>query len=204
MRSELDPVAKLTAELEKLPGIGARTAQRLAFHLMKVDKEEALALAQAIVNLREEISYCSVCFNLTDRDPCRICSDPKRDTSTICVVEQPRDVWTIEGTSQYRGLYHVLGGVIAPLEDVGPEDLRIKELVKRVRSGVKEVILAVSAGTEGQMTALYIHKLLKPSRIKISQIARGVPVGGDLDMVDGDTLAQAIKGRQEMTPPARE
>ncbi|MCK4418050.1 MAG: recombination protein RecR [Candidatus Latescibacteria bacterium] len=194
-----DPVQQLIAELEKLPGIGRRTAERLAFHLIKTGEEEIVSLIEAIVGIKDRVHFCPVCYNLTDTDPCRICSDPRRDRSTVCVVEEPKDVFAIEKTHQYKGLYHVLGGVISPLDGVGPEKLRIKELMGRIESPVEEVILATSAGVEGEATAIYLTKVLGNYDVKVTQLARGLPVGGDLDIAGEQTIIRAFKGRQVLT-----
>jgi recombination protein RecR len=193
------PLARLVAELEKLPGIGPKSAQRLAFYLMQIPPEEARLLAQAIMQVKEQIRTCSVCFNYTDRDVCEICSNPRRDRTLLCVVADPRDLLAIERTNEFRGLYHVLGGVISPMENIGPDQLRMKELVQRVpKDEVKEVILATNPQVEGEATALYVHRLLKPFEVRVSKIAFGLPMGGDLDYADPATLIQALDGRREM------
>ncbi|MCD6169722.1 MAG: recombination protein RecR [Candidatus Latescibacteria bacterium] len=198
-----DPIQQLIAELEKLPGIGRRTAERLAFHLIKAGEEEIVPLIEAIVGIKDRVHFCPICYNLTDTDPCRICSDSRRDRSTICVVEEPKDVFAIEKTHQYKGLYHVLGGVISPSSGVGPEKLRIKELLARIKSPVEEVVLATSAGVEGEATAIYLTKVLSNYGVKVTQLARGLPVGGDLDIADEQTIIRAFKGRQVVTPDER-
>lgn len=193
------PVSKLITELSRLPGIGNKTAQRLAFYILDTPKEQAQSLARAIVNARNNMKYCSVCYNMTDIDPCRICSSGKRDETTICVVEDPRDVIAMEKTREYNGLYHVLHGAISPMEDIGPEDIRIKELLKRLKNGeVKEVILATNPTIEGEATAMYISRLLKPLGVKVTRIAYGIPVGGDLEYADEVTLVKALEGRKEL------
>lgn len=191
-------VARLIEELAKLPGIGPRTAQRLAFYLLNQPKERAMALAQAIVNAREKVGYCSICCNLTDEDPCQICSDIKRDRSIICVVEEPKDVIAMEKTREYRGLYHVLHGAISPMDGVGPDDLKIKELLHRINEEVKEVVLATNPNVNGEATALYLAKILKPLGVKVTRLAHGIPVGGDIEFADEATLARAFLGRREI------
>ncbi|MCG0275950.1 MAG: recombination mediator RecR [Thermosediminibacteraceae bacterium] len=193
-----EPIARLIEELSRLPGIGPKTAQRLAFYILKMPKDRVSKLVQAISGARESIVYCSVCGNFTDVDPCSICSASYRDRSTIMVVEEPKDVVAIEKTRDYKGLYHVLHGVISPLEGIGPDDIRIKELLSRVASGVKEVIIATNPDVEGEATALYIARLLKPLGLKVTRIAHGIPVGGDLDYADEITLAKALEGRREL------
>ncbi len=198
MRPTVDSVERLTAAFQKLPSIGRRTAQRLTFYLMKADREEALSLAEAIIELKEKTRYCSICFNLTETDPCSICSDSTRNSSIICVVEEPRDVLAVEKTGQYRGLYHVLGGVLSPLDGIGPDNLRIRELQERVRNGVQEVILATSATAEGETTSVYLAKLLRPYPVKVSRLAQGLPVGGDLEIASKETLIRAIEERRKV------
>ncbi len=199
MEFEAGSFDRLVAEFSKFPGIGRKTAQRMAFYLMKADREEATSLARAIEELKENIRYCSVCHNITESDPCRICANPGRDRSTICVVEEPSDVYSIERTGQYKGLYHVLGGALSPLDGVGPDDLRIKELIKRLEGEqVQEVILATNPDTEGEATATYLFRLIGPLGIKVTRIARGIPVGGDLEFADEVTLARALEGRKEL------
>ncbi|GAB6877362.1 recombination mediator RecR [Thermaerobacter litoralis] len=192
--------ARLIAELEKLPGIGPKTAQRLAYHLLFRPQEEVRSLAEAMVQARASVRYCSICANLTDRDPCPICRDPGRDGRVICVVEQPRDVVAMERTREFRGLYHVLHGVISPMDGVGPEQLRVRELLARLRQEppVEEVILATNPTVEGEATALYLARLIKPLGIRVTRIARGVPEGGDLEYVDELTLTRALQGRQAL------
>ena len=193
------PVAKLVEEFEKLPGIGHKTAQRLAFHVLNLPLEKAESLSNAIVDAKTRIKYCSVCSNLTDVDPCSICSNASRHEDIICVVENPRDVVAMERTREFKGLYHVLGGAISPMAGIGPEDIKIKELLARIHEGnVKEVILATNPNIEGEATAMYISKLLKPFGIKTTRIAHGIPVGGDLEYADEVTLAKALEGRREI------
>jgi recombination protein RecR len=193
-----DSIEKLIEEFSKFPGIGKKTAQRMAFYILKERKEEAETLAKAILDVKEKVKYCSICFNITEEDPCVVCKDEKRDRSIICVVEEANDVVALEKTEQYNGLFHVLGGVLSPLDGVGPDDLKIKELLLRLKEKeVKEVILATNPNTEGEATAIYIAKLIKPLGIKVTRIARGLPAGGDLEYADQVTLANAIEGRVE-------
>lgn len=193
------PIAKLIEEFEKLPGIGHKTAQRLAFHVLDLPVEKTENLANAIRDAKLKTRYCSICSNLTETDPCSICSSPNRDKSTICVVEDPRDVAAMERIHEFKGLYHVLHGVISPMEGIGPEDIKIKELLKRIRENeIREVILATNPDVEGEATAMYISKLLKPIGIRTTRIAHGIPVGGDLEYADEVTLAKALEGRREI------
>jgi len=192
------PIAHLIEELNRLPGVGPKTAQRLAFYLLRRPKDEVYALADAIREARDRVMLCSVCCNLTDADPCPICSAEGRDRGVICVVEDPRDVAAMERTREYRGLYHVLQGVISPLEGVGPEDLHIKELLNRMGVEVREVILATNPDVEGEATALYLTKILRPLGVKVSRLAHGLPVGADLEYADELTLARALEGRREV------
>jgi recombination protein RecR len=194
-----DPLAGLVAALQRLPGIGAKSAQRLAYHLLKTPREDVDALCAAMLVVKDRVTYCTVCSNITDEDPCRYCTDPARERRTICVVEQPENVWAVERTRGFRGLYHVLMGAIAPLQGVGPEDLRIKGLLGRVADGtVEEVILATNPTVEGEATALYLAKLLKPLGVRVSRIGMGVPVGSDLDYTDEFTMSKAMEGRRQM------
>ena len=189
-------IEKAVEEISKLPGIGRKTALRLALHLLRREESETISLAQALVDLRTKTRYCNNCHNLSDTEVCGICANPRRDTAVVCVVENPQDVMAIENTSQYHGLYHVLGGVISPIEGVGPSDLRIDSLVKRASEGaIKEVILAISPTMEGDTTAFYLTRKLNPLGIRISTIARGVPVGGELEYTDEITLGRSIKSR---------
>jgi len=193
------PLAKLVAEFEKLPGIGPKSAQRLAFHILRSSEDEARRLAEAITEVKSRITLCSVCFNFTESQTCAICCDPKRDRSMLCVVAEPRDLVAMEKTNEYRGLYHVLGGVISPMDGIGPEMLKIRELTSRLgQDDVKEVILATNPTIEGDTTAMYLAGLLKPLGVKVTRIAHGVPVGGDLDYADQATLIQALEWRREM------
>lgn len=194
-----EPVAKLIEELSKLPGIGPKTAQRLAFHLLKTPLGEVQQLVGAIMEAKTKVKYCSQCQNLTDIEPCHICSTHDRDRSVICVVEEPRDVVAFEKTREFRGLYHVLQGSFSPLAGIGPEQLKIKELLARLNgSGVKEVVIATNPDIEGEATALYLAKLIKPLNIKVTRIAHGLPVGGELEYADEVTLAKAFEGRREI------
>ena len=193
------PLNKLINELSRLPGIGGKTAQRLALHILSVDDREAFALADAIREAKEKMAFCCICGNLTDRDPCSICEDAGRDPSTICVVESPKDVIAMEKIREYRGYYHVLHGVISPMDDKGPEDINLKSLITRLQdTRVKELIIATNPTIEGEATAVYIARLVKPSGIRVSRIAHGIPVGGDLEYADEVTLLKAIEGRREL------
>ena len=193
------PLNKLINELSRLPGIGGKTAQRLALHILSVDDREAFALADAIREAKDNMTFCSICGNLTDRDPCSICEDAGRDPSTICVVESPKDVIAMEKIREYRGYYHVLHGVISPMDDKGPEDINLKSLITRLQdTRVKELIIATNPTIEGEATAVYIARLVKPSGIRVSRIAHGIPVGGDLEYADEVTLLKAIEGRREL------
>lgn len=190
---------ELINELEKLPGVGPKTAQRLAFYMLKLTKEEAKALASSIVDMKEKIRYCSVCNHVTEDNPCYICTDNNRDKGIICVVENPSDVLALEKTREYRGVYHVLMGALSPLDGIGPDQLTVKQLVERVsKNSVKEIILATNPNAEGEVTAIYLSKLLKPFDVKVTRIAHGLPVGGDLEYADELTLAHALSGRREL------
>lgn len=193
------PLQNLIEEFEKLPGIGSKTAQRLAFFTLNRSEEEVKKFASAIINAKEQLCYCSVCQNLSDSEVCSVCSNPSRDHSVICVVESPRDVLQIEKTNEFNGVYHVLHGAISPMDNVGPDDIRIKELVGRVSGGdIKEVIMATNPNLEGETTAMYISKLIKPFGINVTRIAHGVPVGGELEFADEVTLSKALKWRVEL------
>lgn len=193
------PLGRLVGELEKLPGIGPKSAQRLAFYLLRVPRDEAKLLTDAIMDIKERIRPCATCFNFTDEERCEVCRNERRDRSLLCVVAEPRDLIALEKTGEYAGVYHVLGGVIAPTERIGPDELRMRELVERVASGeVREVVLAVNPTVEGETTALYIARILQPFGVKVTKIAFGLPVGGDLDYADQATLIQALEGRREM------
>ncbi len=194
-----EPIQDLVSQLAKLPGVGPKTAQRLAFFLLNMPSGEAELLATAIVNARSRIRYCSVCFNFTDSDPCTICRNDARDNRVVMVVEQPKDVVAMEKTREFKGRYHVLHGAISPMEGIGPDDLRIKELIIRIQDTVpNEIVLATSSSLEGEATALYLARLLKPMGFKVTRIARGLPMGGDLDYTDEVTLLKALEGRQEV------
>ncbi len=190
-----DTLEKLVNRLSRMPGIGRKSAQRLAFYILKLPADDSNELAQLIKDVKVKVRECSICCNLTDSDPCRICSDLRRDTTQICVVEEASDLIALDKGEGYRGVYHVLGGVLSPLDGIGPDDLKIKELLARVKGDVGEVILATSPDTEGEATAIYIAKLLKPFGIRITRIARGLPVGTDLQFADSQTLAKALEGR---------
>ena len=193
------PLGKLINALARLPGIGEKTAQRLAFHVLSLPDEEAKTLADSILEAKSSLKYCSVCGNLTDSDPCEICSDPTRAKDTICVVESPRNVIAMERIREYNGQYHVLNGYISPMDGIGPEDINLPSLIKRLQtSDVKEVILATNPNIEGEATAMLIARLIKPAGIKVSRIASGLPVGGDLEYADSETLLKAMEGRREL------
>ncbi|HXJ19289.1 MAG TPA: recombination mediator RecR [Polyangia bacterium] len=193
------PIARLIQQLAKLPGVGEKTAARLAFHILRAAPEDAAALASAIAEVRQKIRFCSVCCDLTEADPCGICRDARRDAAVVCVVAQPQDVIAIERAGGFRGRYHVLHGLLSPLDGVGPDDLRVAELVRRCGgSEVREAILATSPSVEGEATAVYLSKLLRPLGVRTTRIATGVPIGGELEYADQATLARAIDGRREM------
>jgi recombination protein RecR len=193
------PLAKLIAELEKLPGVGPKSAQRLAFHFLKSPKGESKALADALLEVTEKVRECSICFNYTTEDVCEICSDPARDQGLLCVVAEPRDLMAMERTQEYRGVYHVLGGVLSPLDGITPDMLRLRELEQRLKERpVKEVIIATNPTVEGNATAIYISGLVKPTGVKVTRIAHGLPVGGDMDYADQATLVQALEWRREL------
>ena len=197
--SRPDPLAKLIEQLQRLPGIGAKSAQRLAYHILKTPREDVDRLAEAMRDVKERVTYCSTCGNITDVDPCYFCTSPARDQRVICVVEEPENVNGVEKTRQFSGLYHVLMGALSPLHGVGPDDLRIKDLLGRVSGGsVEEVILATNPNVEGEATAIYLAKLLKPLGIKVTRIAMGVPVGSDLEYADDVTMQRAMEGRREV------
>jgi recombination protein RecR len=193
-----EPITRLLEELERLPGIGPKSAQRLAFHILKGDDATAQQLADAIVEVKRQIHFCTRCFNFASEDLCEYCADTRRDTSVICVVEEPRDVVAVERTGEFRGMYHVLQGAISPIEGIGPEQLRVKELLARVGEGVTEVILATNPNIEGEATAMYLARLLKPLGVRTTRIASGLPVGGDLEYADEVTLGRALEGRREV------
>jgi recombination protein RecR len=193
------PLARVIQELVKLPGVGEKTATRLAFHLLRTERADVQALVAALGTLREEVRLCSVCFAFTAQDPCALCSDPARSPEVICVVEDPADVIAVDGSGQFRGRYHVLHGSLAPLDGVGPEQLRITELLRRLQDGaVREVILATNPTVEGEATAMYLAKLIKPLDIRVTRIAHGLPMGADVEYADTQTLGKALEGRREM------
>lgn len=191
-------VDRLTNWLARLPGIGRKTAARLAFHILKLPNEEALELADLIREVKEKVSFCSICYNISETDPCSTCSDPRRRRDVICVVEEAMDAAALDKVDQFKGLYHVLGGRLSPLDGIGPDDLRIRELLHRIDRDVKEVIIATNPNVEGEATALYLAKLIAPLGPKVTRIARGLPVGSDLEYADSVTLSRALEGRQEM------
>jgi len=193
------PVAKLIEEFHKLPCVGPKSAQRLTYHLLRIPPEDALALAHAIIELKEKTVLCSVCQNVTESDPCNICRDDGRDRSLICVVEEPLDILAVERTRGFHGLYHVLHGVISPMDGIGPDDLKVKELLERLRGGaVREVIMATNPNLEGEATSMYISRLLTPMGIRVTRLARGLPMGSDLEYADDVTLSRALENRQEV------
>ncbi|MDO9557963.1 MAG: recombination mediator RecR [Coriobacteriia bacterium] len=193
------PIVRLLEELERLPGIGPKSAQRLAFHILRSDDEAAERLATAIVDVKRLIHFCSKCFNFAEEDLCDICANPERDASILCVVEEPRDVVAVERTGEFRGLYHVLQGAISPIDGIGPEQLRVRELIDRIGAGgITELIVATDPNVEGETTALYIARLVKPLGVRVTRIASGLPVGGDLEYADEVTLGRALEARREM------
>jgi recombination protein RecR len=195
----LSAIDDLSDELARLPGIGRKTALRLAFHLLKAPSDDAKRLARAIVTMRERVRPCDVCGNLTEASPCPICANPRRDPAMVCVVEEASDIMAIERTGEYRGLYHVLGGRLSPLDGIGPSELNVAPLVQRAGAGeVREVVLATNPSVEGEATALYLARLLAPLGLRVTRIARGLPVGGDLEYADGVTIAEALAGRREL------
>ena len=194
-----DPLAKLVEQLQKLPGIGAKGAQRLAFHVLKNPREDAERLCEAIRDVKERVTYCSTCNNITELDPCGFCTSPTRDQRVICVVEEPQNVSVVEKTREFRGVYHVLMGALSPLHGVGPDDLKIKGLLSRVGTGgADEIILATNPTVEGEATALYLARLLKPLGVRVTRIAMGVPVGSDLEYADEVTMTRAMEGRRDV------
>jgi recombination protein RecR len=193
------PINRLIQELTKLPGVGEKTASRLAMHILRGPKEDAEGLARAILEVKEKIRFCGRCFNLTDQDPCRLCQDPKRNREILCVVSNPEDLMALEKSGGFRGLYHVLHGVLSPLEGVGPKDLRISELLARLQGGeIKEVILATNPSVEGEATAQYLSQIIRPLNIRVTRIARGVPMGGDLQYIDELTLSKSLENRSPL------
>jgi recombination protein RecR len=194
-----EPINRLIQEFNKLPGIGAKSAQRLAYYLLRASPEQARLLAEAILSVKQEITLCTICCNVTDNNPCAICSNPDRDHNHICVVEQPQDILAIEHTHAYKGLYHVLHGAISPTEGVGVSDIRIQEFLERLRNGqVSEVVLATNANLEGEQTAMYLNQIIAPLGIKVTRIARGLPFGSELEYADDVTLTHAFEGRQAL------
>jgi recombination protein RecR len=190
-----EALQELIDEFGRLPGIGRKSAQRLALHILKRPREDAVRMAKAIVSVKDRIRYCSICWNITEQDPCPICASPKRDRGLICVVEEPSDVIALEKTHEFRGLYHVLGGALSPLDGIGPEDLKARELLGRITPEIREIILAMNPNVEGEATTIYLAKLLKPLGVRLSRIARGIPMGGDLEFADEATLGRALEGR---------
>ena len=194
-----EPVARLIEAFQKLPGVGPKTAQRMTFFLLKRPADEVNELAEALRELKTRIRYCRECFNVTEEDPCRICRDPARDARILCIVEEPNDLLALERTGEFRGRYHVLLGALSPLDGIGPEDIKVRELLTRLDApGIEEVILATNASVEGEATAIYLAKLLRPLGLRVTRIARGLPVGGDLEYADEVTLSKALEGRREM------
>lgn len=199
MKYYAQPVARLIEELSRLPGIGGKTAQRLAFYILGMNEKEAVGIADAIIDAKKKMKFCSVCGNLTDTDPCMICCDDKRDKTIICVVENPKDIIAMERIKEYSGVYHVLHGAISPMDGIGPEDINLKSLIIRLQQGdFNEVVIATNPNIEGEATAMYTARLIKPSGIKVTRIAHGVPVGGDLEYADEVTLSKALEGRREL------
>ena len=190
-----DPIRRLVQELSRLPGIGEKTATRLAFHLVRGNRQQVLDLAQALVDVTDKIRLCSICTNMTEQDPCVVCSDPRRDPEMICVVATPSDVIAIDRGGHFRGRYHVLHGLLSPLEGIGPDDIRVAELVRRLDGSVREVIIATSPSVDGEATAMYVARVIKPLGVKVSRIATGLPVGGELEYSDQATIARALAGR---------
>ena len=193
-----DPLIRLIEELQRLPGIGPKGAQRLAFHLLRTPREQTDRLVDAVRDVKERVTYCSICNNITDSDPCLFCSNAGRDQHTICVVEEPQNITAIERTREFKGVYHVLMGALSPLQGIGPDDLKIKGLLTRLTNGVTEVILATNPNVDGEYTAVYLARLLKPLGVKVTRIAMGLPVGGDLDYADEITMHRALEGRREV------
>jgi recombination protein RecR len=193
-----DPLIRLIEELQRLPGIGPKGAQRLAFHLLRTPREQTERLVDALRDVKERVTYCSICNNITDSDPCLFCSNDSRDRQMICVVEEPQNITAIEKTREYKGVYHVLMGALSPLQGVGPDDLKIKGLLSRLTNGVTEVILATNPNVDGEYTAVYLARLLKPLGVKVTRIAMGLPVGSDLDYADEITMHRALEGRREV------
>jgi recombination protein RecR len=193
-----ESLANLVTRLSRLPGVGRKTAGRLAFHILKMNQEDARDLAAAIIAVKEKVGVCSTCFNISETDPCPVCTDHKRDKSVICVVEEASDIVALERAEEFNPLYHVLGGRLSPLDGIGPDDLNIKGLLARLDDSVREVVIATNPDVEGEATAMYLNKLIKPFGPKVTRIARGLPVGGDLEYADGVTITRALQGRQEL------
>ena len=199
MQIYTEPINKLIEEFSKLPGVGRKTAQRLAFHIINMNDNDVESLSNAILDAKREIKYCSICCNITDKDPCSMCSNKNRDSQVICVVEDPRDVAAMERTKEFKGQYHVLNGVISPMDGIGPDMIKIRELITRLANqDVKEIIMATNPTIEGEATAMYIARLVKPMGIKVTRIAHGLPVGGDLEYADEVTISKALEGRREI------
>lgn len=190
-----ETIEQLIEEFAALPSIGRKTAQRLAMHVLKMPREEVVAFSKILIDVKDKVRYCSVCFNITESDPCSICSGLKRNRKIICVVEEPNDVLAVEKTHEFNGLYHVLGGALSPLDGIGPEDLKVNELLTRLNDDIQEIILALNPNVEGETTTLYLAKLLKPLSINVTRIARGLPIGSDLEFADEATLTRALEGR---------
>ncbi len=190
-----ETIEQLIEEFASLPSIGRKTAQRLAMHILKMPREEVVAFSKVLIDVKDKVRYCTVCFNITESDPCSICSSQKRNRKVICVVEEPNDVIAVEKTHEFNGLYHVIVGALSPLDGVGQEDLKVRELLKRLHDDVQEIILALNPNVEGETTTLYLAKLLKPLSIKVTRIARGLPIGSDLEFADEATLTRALEGR---------
>ena len=195
MRYTSESLEQLVEEFAQLPGIGKKTAQRLALFVLKLPRERVVTFSQALIKIKDNVRYCSICSNITESDPCAICSSPKRNRRIICVVEEPNDVLALEKTNEFDGLYHVLGGALSPLDNVGPEDLKVKELLGRIKDDVEEIILAMNPNVEGETTTIYLSRLLKPLNVNVTRIARGLPIGGDLEFADEATLSRALEGR---------
>lgn len=194
-----EPIAKLIDSFSRLPGVGPKTAARLAFYVLRMKEEDVVNFAKALVNVKRNLLYCSVCCNIADTDPCRICSDKNRDRSVICVVQEPRDLVAMERMKEFHGMYHVLQGAISPMEGIGPDDIRVAELLRRLADDeVQELILATNPNIEGEATAMYLSRLVKPFQLKVTRIAHGLPVGGDLEYADEVTLSKALEGRREL------
>ncbi|WP_281883810.1 recombination mediator RecR [Paenibacillus sp. YYML68] len=194
-----EPLAKLIDSFSRLPGIGPKTAGRLAFHVLRMKEDDVVDFAKALVNVKRNLNYCSICCNITDTDPCRICQDKSRDVSTICVIQEPKDLVAMERTKEYNGYYHVLHGAISPMEGIGPDEIRIADLLKRLSDErVQELILATNPNIEGEATAMYLSRLVRPFGLKVTRIAHGLPVGGDLEYADEVTLTKALEGRREL------